>query len=192
MSPEQVRGLPADHRSDIFSLGIVLYEMLSREHPFKGETSAETMTAILEVLVRDQGVGEGRVLEELLPEVPAEPGAEERAVAVGLLHRVLLVGVGDPDRAAEARPLVVEEDVADVGGRVPRRQHVPEIGVGVGAGCVDLEGLLVHRRRLGGGGDLLGARRDGGEQGEGRSRGGCQTGTTGALEGRPSVHGEPT
>src|SRR5262249_25488082 len=47
MSPEQVRSQPADHRSDIFSLGIVLYEMLSQEKPFTGETSAETMTAIL-------------------------------------------------------------------------------------------------------------------------------------------------
>jgi serine/threonine protein kinase/WD40 repeat protein len=47
MSPEQVRGVPADHRSDIFSFGLVLYEMLSGRRAFHTETSAETLTAIL-------------------------------------------------------------------------------------------------------------------------------------------------
>ncbi len=47
MSPEQVRGEPADHRSDIFSLGCVLYEAVSGERAFNRETAAETMTAIL-------------------------------------------------------------------------------------------------------------------------------------------------
>jgi serine/threonine protein kinase len=47
MSPEQVRGEPADARSDIFSLGTVLYEMLSGQRAFRRDTSAETMTAIL-------------------------------------------------------------------------------------------------------------------------------------------------
>jgi eukaryotic-like serine/threonine-protein kinase len=47
MSPEQVRGEPADHRSDIFSFGSILYEMLTGKRAFKRNTSAETMTAIL-------------------------------------------------------------------------------------------------------------------------------------------------
>ena len=49
MSPEQVRHSPADHRSDVFSLGSVLYEMLAGKRAFRGETQAETMTAILNV-----------------------------------------------------------------------------------------------------------------------------------------------
>ena len=47
MAPEQVRGLAVDHRADIFAFGAVLYEMLSGVRAFKGETAADTMTAIL-------------------------------------------------------------------------------------------------------------------------------------------------
>jgi hypothetical protein len=47
MSPEQVRGDPTDARSDIFSFGAMLYEMLTGKRAFKRDTSAETMTAIL-------------------------------------------------------------------------------------------------------------------------------------------------
>jgi eukaryotic-like serine/threonine-protein kinase len=47
MSPEQVRGLDADHRSDIFSFGVVLHEMLGSARPFEGETAVDTMQAIL-------------------------------------------------------------------------------------------------------------------------------------------------
>ncbi len=47
MSPEQVRGEPADAHSDIFALGTILYEMLSGQRAFRRDTSAETMTAIL-------------------------------------------------------------------------------------------------------------------------------------------------
>ena len=47
MSPEQLKGLPADHRSDIFSFGAILYEMLSGKRAFRGDSMAETMSAIL-------------------------------------------------------------------------------------------------------------------------------------------------
>jgi len=47
MSPEQVRGKPADARSDIFSFGAILYEMLSGRRAFQGESAADTMSAIL-------------------------------------------------------------------------------------------------------------------------------------------------
>ena len=48
MSPEQVKGLPADHRSDIFAFGVVLYEMLSGARAFHRGTSVQTLNAILE------------------------------------------------------------------------------------------------------------------------------------------------
>jgi hypothetical protein len=47
MSPEQVRGETADQRSDIFTFGSILYEMLSGSRAFKKNTGAETMTAVL-------------------------------------------------------------------------------------------------------------------------------------------------
>ncbi len=47
MAPEQVRGLNADHRADIFACGVVLYEMLSGRRAFDGSSSADTMSAIL-------------------------------------------------------------------------------------------------------------------------------------------------
>jgi TolB-like protein/cytochrome c-type biogenesis protein CcmH/NrfG len=47
MSPEQVSAQPLDHRSDIFSLGCVLYEMVSGDRAFTGKTAVDTMAAIL-------------------------------------------------------------------------------------------------------------------------------------------------
>src|SRR5437870_2988179 len=47
MSPEQVRGKPTDHRSDIFSFGAILYEMLAGKRAFRGESTADTISAIL-------------------------------------------------------------------------------------------------------------------------------------------------
>jgi eukaryotic-like serine/threonine-protein kinase len=59
MSPEQVRGQQVDHRSDIFSFGAILYEMLSGRRAFKGDSSVETMNAILKEEPPDLGAVDG-------------------------------------------------------------------------------------------------------------------------------------
>jgi serine/threonine protein kinase len=47
LSPEQAKGRPADERSDVFAVGVVLYEMLSGQRPFRGDTHAEAVAAVL-------------------------------------------------------------------------------------------------------------------------------------------------
>jgi eukaryotic-like serine/threonine-protein kinase len=87
MSPEQVRGIPLDPRSDIFSLGIVLYEMLTGEVPFHARSAVETMNAILADEPPDLG-GVPNVVEELvwhcLEKDPARRFASARDLAFAL------------------------------------------------------------------------------------------------------------
>jgi len=64
MAPEQVRGEPADHRSDLFAFGCLLYEMLAGRRPFAGDTAADVMAAILK--------SPPRPLAGLTPEVTPE------------------------------------------------------------------------------------------------------------------------
>ena len=47
LSPEQAKGRPADERSDVFAVGVVLYEVLSGQRPFRGDTHAEAVAAVL-------------------------------------------------------------------------------------------------------------------------------------------------
>jgi eukaryotic-like serine/threonine-protein kinase len=64
MSPEQARGLGVDNRSDIFSLGAVIYEMIARRKPFDGDTPSDTLAAILKT--------EPPSLSRVAPGTPAE------------------------------------------------------------------------------------------------------------------------
>ena len=64
MSPEQTRALDVDTRTDIWSLGVVLYEMIAGVTPFKGHTASDTSAAILKT--------DPKPLSEMLPETPFE------------------------------------------------------------------------------------------------------------------------
>jgi Tol biopolymer transport system component len=91
MSPEQVRGQPADARSDIFALGTIVYEMLSGQRAFEKDSSADTMAAILKEEPPDLS-GEGkkippaveRVVRHCLEKNPAERFQSARDLAFDL------------------------------------------------------------------------------------------------------------
>ena len=91
MSPEQVRGEAVDHRSDIFSFGAVLYEMLTGRRAFQRDTSAESMTAILKEDppgIEDNGkpVPQSlrRILDHCLEKVPSHRFHDAQDLAFAL------------------------------------------------------------------------------------------------------------
>jgi len=91
MAPEQVRGLAVDARADLFSLGVVLYEMLTGERAFHRETAAETMTAILKEECPDPSIGRphlppglDRIVRHCLEKNPKERFQSAHDVAFAL------------------------------------------------------------------------------------------------------------
>jgi eukaryotic-like serine/threonine-protein kinase len=89
MSPEQVRAQPVDLRSDIFSLGAVLYEMLSGRRAFKGDSAVETLNAILkeeppELALAQLPVGLDRVVRHCLEKRPDDRFQSARDLAFAL------------------------------------------------------------------------------------------------------------
>jgi tetratricopeptide (TPR) repeat protein/predicted Ser/Thr protein kinase len=118
MSPEQARGDTVDHRSDIFSFGILLHELLAGEPPFKGKTGIETASAILHhAAPRLPGLGPAvvtevsadiqRIVDKCLDKDPAEryQGMKDLAVDLRAARRRLDTGT-HPTAAAAATRLI--------------------------------------------------------------------------------------
>jgi eukaryotic-like serine/threonine-protein kinase len=105
MSPEQVRGLPADGRADLFALGCVLFELLAGRRPFQGATPADTAAAILNQdppPLADVPAAVGRVVMQCLAKDPADRFSSAADLAGAL--RALLGGSDvEPTSARPAR-----------------------------------------------------------------------------------------
>ena len=129
MSPEQVRGEPADVRSDLFALGCVLYELATGRRAFARETSAETLTAIL----RDEP-------DELDSQSSRLPPALRRIVRRALAK--------DPaDRFPSARELAIQLGEASAAARetAPRARTKLVALVAATALVVAVAALLLRR-----------------------------------------------
>ena len=106
MSPEQARGDGrVDHRADLFSLGVVLYEMLTGVSPFRRETNAETLTAILREEPADLTLPPmlARIVRHALEKTPADRFQSARDFAFDL--ESLAVAGSAPARNARRAPL---------------------------------------------------------------------------------------
>lgn len=110
MSPEQAQGKQVDHRSDIFSIGIVLYEMATGESPFKGDTTESTLWSVLNDAPRSAGEANPRLprgLVEIIhrcmnkdPDRRYQSAADLRNELEELMQEV---DPGDPSHASRAR-----------------------------------------------------------------------------------------
>jgi serine/threonine protein kinase len=106
-SPEQFRDRPVDARSDIFSLGVVLFEMLTGKPPFSGETFAELAHAVLEgsppALSGSPAISAmGRIVHRALSREPQDRYPSAEAMAADLRATLQMEGI---ETNAQAQPL---------------------------------------------------------------------------------------
>jgi len=99
MSPEQVKGLPLDIRSDLFSFGVVLAEMAGARHPFRKQSTVETFSAVLRDppdLNSDMPAGVRVLLQRLLAK-----SAEDRYGSAAEVRASLTAGALRPERVSK-------------------------------------------------------------------------------------------
>lgn len=104
MSPEQVRGETVDHRSDIFSLGVMVYEMLAGVQPFRHDSGVETMNAILHEepqVPEEMPAGLARIVQHALEKSPQNRFQSAKDFAFAL---EALSGESHSATAVAARP----------------------------------------------------------------------------------------
>ena len=148
MSPEQVRGLAVDHRSDIFSFGAILYELLLGRKAFKRDTAADTMSAILKEEPPEPSES-GRSLAPALDRVVKHCLEKDRNNRFQSAKDIVFVlsessGQAPPGGAPGDRRLGSHRPSSPVGAAGPRRRGDP----GRPRGC-RLVGCPSPRRRPG-------------------------------------------
>jgi serine/threonine protein kinase/Tol biopolymer transport system component len=114
MSPEQISGRAVDHRSDIFSLGIILHEMTTGRRPFQGSTSVELAASILRdsppPITRADLPGElASLIYQCLAKDPGERVQSARILAKGLQQTRLALTSGTAADAKTALPSAGDE-----------------------------------------------------------------------------------
>ena len=149
LSPEQARGAPVDPRSDLYSLGIVLYEMLTGQVPFTGDAPVEIAMKHLSAIPEPPS--------KLSPEVPHDLDAiVMRALAKDPDQRYESAEEMDADLARVARGAAVSHRTEDAmtqvlaGRRACRRADDDQpaaLGLGAGAARLPAAGLLLRATR---------------------------------------------
>ncbi len=123
MSPEQAEGKTVDPRSDVFSLGTILYEMATGERPFRGDTSMSTIGAILK--------DEPAQVTEFNPSLPRHMGR--------IIRRCL---AKDPDRRYQTA-LDLRNELEELKAEIDSGEHVGEPRVAAGRPLRSYRGLFV-------------------------------------------------